>query len=66
MGDMHGAALVRALIDAAGEKNAEIEVYAMGGKRMKDEGAVLIGGWCVNPLLFVIFSSPCHYFMKVM
>jgi hypothetical protein len=38
----------------------------MGGKRMKDEGAVLIGGWCVNPLLFVIFSSPCHYFMKVM
>ncbi|KAG0605508.1 hypothetical protein M758_9G064700 [Ceratodon purpureus] len=43
MGDMHGAALVRALIDAAGEEKVEIEVYAMGGKRMKDEGAVLIG-----------------------
>jgi len=47
MGDIHGAALVRALIDAAGE---EIEVYAVGGKRMQDAGAVLIGGWCVNSL----------------
>ncbi|KAG0575247.1 hypothetical protein KC19_VG329900 [Ceratodon purpureus] len=43
MGDMHGAALVRALIDATGEEKVEIEVYAMGGKRMKDEGTVLIG-----------------------
>lgn len=50
MGDMHGAALVRALIDAAGEEKVEIEVYAMGGKRMKDEGAVLSGGRCVNSL----------------
>lgn len=48
MGDMHGAALVRAVIEAAGEEN--VEVYAMGGKRMKDAGAILIGGWCVNPL----------------
>lgn len=48
MGDIHGAALVRALIDAAGE---EIEVYAVGGKRMQGAGAVLIGGWCVNRFL---------------
>ena len=50
MGDMHGAALVRALINAAVEENVEIEVYAMGSNRMEDAGAVLIGGWCANPL----------------
>lgn len=50
MGDMHGAALVRALIDAAGEEKVDIEVYALGGKRMQNAGAVMIGGWCVNPL----------------
>ncbi|XP_024401057.1 uncharacterized protein [Physcomitrium patens] len=43
MGDIHGAALVRALIDAAGAEKVEVEVYAMGGKRMKDAGAVMIG-----------------------
>lgn len=50
MGDIHGAALVRALIDAAGAEKVEVEVYAMGGKRMKDAGAVMIGGWCLSPL----------------
>lgn len=43
MGDMHGAALVRALIDAAGEEKVDIEVYALGGKRMQNAGAVMIG-----------------------
>lgn len=51
MGDMHGAALVRALRDAAAAGNVDIEVCALGGKRMQDAGAVLIGGWCVTPPL---------------
>lgn len=50
MGDMHGAALVRALMEAAAEAQVEVEICGVGGKRMRDAGAHLIGGWCVTPL----------------
>lgn len=53
MGDMHGAALVRELLEEAQRKEVEVAVYAVGGQRMKEAGANLIGGWCVIP------PSPC-------
>lgn len=50
MGDMHGAALIRTLLDEASLGKNIIEIYAIGGQRMKNSGAILIGGWRVNQI----------------
>jgi hypothetical protein len=49
MGDIHGAALVQEILEEAGKKEIGVEVYAVGGHRMKAAGAKLIGGRCVVP-----------------
>ncbi|KAH8973046.1 hypothetical protein BDL97_01G025200 [Sphagnum fallax] len=43
MGDIHGAALVQEILEEAGKKEIGVEVYAVGGHRMKAAGAKLIG-----------------------
>lgn len=48
MGDMHGAALIRTLLDEASLGEKIIEIYAIGGQRMKNSGAILIGGCRVS------------------
>lgn len=54
MGDMHGAALIRTLLDEASLGKKIIEIYAIGGQRMKNSGATLIGGYRVSQI------SPSH------
>ncbi len=60
-GDLQGSFLVKALFEEAQERNLQLEVFALGGPRMKAEGAELIadtsqmgaiGLWEAIPFIF--------------
>jgi len=59
-GDLHGSLLSKALLDEAKKKSIDLEIYGLGGERMKKEGVKIlkdttsisaIGIWEALPLL---------------
>jgi hypothetical protein len=67
MGDMHGAALIRTLLDEASLGKKIIEIYAIGGQRMKNSGAILIGGCRVSQISpsHMAFFGPVFFFSLI-
>lgn len=76
MGDIHGAALVAEVLEQARFAEKAVEVYGLGGQRMKAAGALLIGEWlaprspstsvghtkreCVSNSTMGLAAASCH------
>ena len=73
-GDLHGALLSKALFDEAGKYSINLEIYGLGGEKMKNEGVQIIqdttsisaiGIWEALPLIIPMMKIQKKFFKYI-
>ena len=73
-GDLHGGLLAKALFDEARKYSINLEIYGLGGEKMKNEGVQIIqdttsisaiGIWEVLPLIFPMMKVQKKFYKSI-